>query len=81
MTTAVLLRSRMTRKCHVRFWRAEEGVTPSLTLILNAAKIIAALAVPVNAPEIPGIACQLEGQMSLFPIGEIWDKAPSKSKI
>ena len=33
MTTAVLLRSGMTRKCHVPFCRAVEGVTLSLTLI------------------------------------------------
>ena len=25
----------MTRKCQVRFWRAVEGVTPSLTLIIE----------------------------------------------
>ena len=34
MTTTVLLRSGMTRNCHVPFWRAVEEVTPSLTLIL-----------------------------------------------
>ena len=34
MTTAVLLRSGMTRKCHVPFCRAVEGVTLSLTLIV-----------------------------------------------
>ena len=33
MTTAVLLRSGMTRKCHVPFCRAVEEVTLSLTLI------------------------------------------------
>jgi len=45
---------------------------------LNAAKNIAALGVVyVSQPEILGITCQLEGQMSLFPMGEIWDKAPS----
>lgn len=44
---------------------------------LNAAKNIAAMGICVNNPEIPGITCQLEGQLSLFPIGEIWDKAPS----
>ena len=33
MTTAVLLRSGMTRKCHVPFCRAVEGATLSLTLI------------------------------------------------
>jgi putative transposase len=45
---------------------------------INAANNIAALGVTfVNSPEIPGIACQLEGQLSLFPIGEIWDKAPA----
>lgn len=48
---------------------------------INAANNIAALGVTfVNSPEIPGIACQLEGQLSLFPIGEIWDKAPAKSE-
>ena len=36
MTIAVLLRSGMTRKCHVPFWRAVEEVTPSLTLIILA---------------------------------------------
>ncbi|NET07606.1 MAG: hypothetical protein F6K16_23460 [Symploca sp. SIO2B6] len=35
MTTAVLLRSGMMRKYHVPFWRAVEGATPSLTLILK----------------------------------------------
>ncbi|MBE9103871.1 transposase [Nostoc cf. edaphicum LEGE 07299] len=45
---------------------------------INAANNIAALGVnEVNSPEIPGIACQLEGQLSLFPTGEIWDKAPA----
>ena len=34
MTTADFLRSRMTGNCQVRFWRAVEGVIPSLTLIL-----------------------------------------------
>ena len=34
MTTAVLLRSGMTRKCHVPFCRAVEGATLSLTLIV-----------------------------------------------
>ena len=33
MTIAVLLRSGMTLKCHVPFWRAVEEVTPLLTLI------------------------------------------------
>jgi len=48
---------------------------------LNAAMNIAALGVCVNNPEIPGISCQLEGQLCLFPIaGEIWDKAPSSTK-
>ncbi|MCF4967506.1 RNA-guided endonuclease InsQ/TnpB family protein [Nostoc sp. CMAA1605] len=45
---------------------------------MNAANNIAALGVTfVNSPEISGIACQLEGQLSLFPTGEIWDKAPA----
>lgn len=44
---------------------------------VNAAKNIAALGLPVSQPESLGITCQLEGQMSLFPIGEIWAKAPS----
>lgn len=45
---------------------------------MNAANNIAALGVTfVNSPEIPGITCQLEGQLSLFGIGEIWDKAPA----
>ena len=35
MTTAVLLRSGMTRKCHVPFCRAVEGATLSLTLIFG----------------------------------------------
>ncbi|WP_335233969.1 RNA-guided endonuclease InsQ/TnpB family protein [Nostoc sp.] len=48
---------------------------------INAANNIAALgATFVNSPEIPGIACQLEGQLSLFPIGKIWDKVPAKSE-
>ncbi|MBD2501617.1 RNA-guided endonuclease InsQ/TnpB family protein [Anabaena azotica] len=43
---------------------------------INAALNIAALGVCVNNPEVPGIACLLEGQLSLFPIGgENWDKA------
>ncbi len=46
---------------------------------LNAALNIAALGLPVGQPEILGIACQLEGQLSLLPVGgEIWDKAPTK---
>ena len=48
---------------------------------LNAAKNIAAMGLSVSQPEIPGITCQLEEQMFLFPIGEVWDKAPSESKI
>ncbi len=48
---------------------------------INAAMNIAALGVCVNNPEIPGISCQLEGQLCLFPIaGEIWDQAPSSTK-
>jgi putative transposase len=43
----------------------------------NAAITIAQLGVVyVNQPEIPGITCLLEGQLSLFPTSEIWDKAP-----
>ena len=38
MTIAVLLRSVMTLKCHVPFWRAVEEVTPLLTLILFLCK-------------------------------------------
>ncbi|UNU24403.1 hypothetical protein [Microcoleus vaginatus] len=34
MTTAVLLRSGMMGNYHVPFWRAVEGATPSLTLII-----------------------------------------------
>ena len=37
MTTAVLLRSGMTRKCHVPFCRAVGGATLSLTLIIKVA--------------------------------------------
>ena len=36
MTIAVLLRSGMTRKCHVPFCRAVGGATLSLTLIFTA---------------------------------------------
>lgn len=36
MTTAVLLRSGMMGNYHVPFWRAVEGATPSLTLIIRA---------------------------------------------
>lgn len=43
----------------------------------NAAKNISALGMCVNHPEIPGITCTLEGQLSLLCVGEIWDKAPS----
>ncbi|MEH2382585.1 MAG: transposase [Nostoc sp.] len=39
---------------------------------INAANNIAALgATFVNSPEVPGIACQLEGQLSLFATGKI----------
>jgi putative transposase len=45
---------------------------------INAALNIAALGVSVNNPEVPGIACLLFVQLSLFPTGgEIWDKAYS----
>ena len=43
---------------------------------LNAAKNICALGCSVNAPEIPGITCTLEGQLSLLCVGEIWGEAP-----
>lgn len=47
----------------------------------NAANNIAALGMSfVNHPEIPGITCSLEGQLSLLCTGEIWDKAPSSTK-
>lgn len=32
----------------------------------------------VSHPEIPGITCTLEGQLSLLCVGEIWDKAPKE---
>jgi hypothetical protein len=35
MTITVLLRSGMMENYHVPFWRAVEGVTPSLTLIVK----------------------------------------------
>lgn len=46
---------------------------------LNAALNIAALGLTfVNQPEVRGIACQIEGQLSLLPVGgEILDKAPT----
>jgi IS605 OrfB family transposase len=48
---------------------------------INAAKNIAALgATFVNSPEIPGITCVLEGQLSLLCAGALWDKAPSSLK-
>lgn len=48
---------------------------------INAAMNIAALGVCVNNPEVPGIYCQLDGQLSLFPVaGEIWDKASTSTK-
>ncbi|MGB3203849.1 MAG: transposase [Crinalium sp.] len=34
---------------------------------INAANNIAALGLSVNQPEIPGITCQLQGQLNLFP--------------
>lgn len=43
----------------------------------NAANNISALGASVMCPEIPGITCALEGQLSLLCVGEIWDKAPS----
>jgi hypothetical protein len=65
------------RKYQARFWRAAALVRESPTLILNAAINIAQLGVvSVNQPEIPGITCLLEGQLSLFPASEVWDKAP-----
>jgi hypothetical protein len=47
----------MTRNCHVPFWRAVEEVTSSLTLI------IAALGVPVDAPEGSGLSCSLDDHL------------------
>ncbi|GAC1492720.1 MAG: RNA-guided endonuclease TnpB family protein [Chamaesiphon sp.] len=38
---------------------------------LNAALNIAALGKSVSLPESPGMSCQLEGQLSLFPIGQL----------
>jgi IS605 OrfB family transposase len=38
---------------------------------INAANNIAALGIPVSNPEIPGMSCQLEGQLSLFPMIQI----------
>ncbi|NEP51604.1 MAG: hypothetical protein F6K65_23515 [Moorea sp. SIO3C2] len=51
LTNPVSLRSGMTRKCHVPFWRAVALVRESLTLIINAAKNILKLAVghPVSS--------------------------------
>jgi len=47
---------------------------------LNAALNIAAIGVSVNTPEIPGIACQLEGQLTLLPVGGTFrDKAPART--
>ncbi|WP_228058590.1 hypothetical protein [Nostoc sp. LEGE 12447] len=54
-------------------------VVLSMTLIfINAALNIAALGLSVNQPEVPGIACLLERQLSLFPTGGTFrDKAYS----
>ncbi|MEG4203427.1 hypothetical protein QUA20_05805 [Microcoleus sp. Pol7_A1] len=38
---------------------------------MNVALNIAALGVSVSHPESPGMSCQLEGQLSLFPIAQI----------
>ncbi|MBD2504524.1 RNA-guided endonuclease InsQ/TnpB family protein [Anabaena azotica] len=38
---------------------------------INAALNIAALGASVSSPESPGMSCQLQGQMSLFPISQI----------
>lgn len=38
---------------------------------MNAALNIAALGVSVSSPESPGMSCQLQGQMSLFPMIQI----------
>jgi IS605 OrfB family transposase len=38
---------------------------------INAANNIAALGKSVSLPESPGMSCQLEGQLSLFPIIQI----------
>lgn len=44
---------------------------------LNAALNIAALGLSVSQPESPGISCQLEGQLNLFPTSFLnWAKAP-----
>jgi IS605 OrfB family transposase len=42
---------------------------------VNAALNIAALGVSINNPEVPGMTCTLEGQLSLLA-GQIWDKTP-----
>ena len=54
MTTAVLLRSGMKRNFHVPFWRAVEGATLSLTLI------IASFQAAVNQPESLVMFCSLQ---------------------
>ncbi|WP_293212107.1 MULTISPECIES: hypothetical protein, partial [unclassified Microcoleus] len=46
-TTAVLLRSPMMGNYHVPFWRAVEGATPSLTLIILR-KVASKLGVSLN---------------------------------
>ncbi|WP_256871855.1 transposase [Nostoc sp. TCL26-01] len=38
---------------------------------INAANNIAALGACVSSPESPGMSCQLQGQMSLFPVSQI----------
>jgi putative transposase len=47
---------------------------------VNAAMNIAALGVSINNPEVPGMACKLEGQLSLLA-GQIWDKTPSLLRV
>ena len=47
---------------------------------VNAALNIAALGVSIDNPEVPGMTCTLEGQLSLLA-GQIWDKTPSLLKV
>lgn len=41
---------------------------------INAAMNIASIGAAINRPEIPGMSCKLEGQLSLLAVGQIWDK-------
>lgn len=43
---------------------------------VNAAMNIASLGAAINQPEIPGMSCKLEGQLSLLAAAQIWDKTP-----